>query len=239
MNRIQESMEKIQASEELRQTTLQYLGKQRSQKNRFNRSFVPKLILAAACLFFILGTGGYSVYRIPVSYISIDVNPSIELGINLFGRVISIEAYNEDGQDIIKHVALKNTPYLLAIERLMQDENYRRFLSGDAQPVLTIVSDQPDIMMEELNTDEFLQKYGAQTYTSDAVCMKEAHMHEMSFGKYRAYLELSEYDQNVTVEDCHGMTMGEIQNRINRCRQNHAGGNKNGHNGHHRNASGH
>lgn len=64
-------------------------------------------------------------------------------------------------------------------------------------------------------------------------------MHEMSFGKYRAYLELSEYDQNVTVEDCHGMTMGEIQNRINRCRQNHAGGNKNGHKGHHRNASGH
>lgn len=69
--------------------------------------------------------------------------------------------------------------------------------------------------------------------------MKEAHLHEMSFGKYRAYLELSEYDPNVTVEDCHGMTMGEIQNRIDRCRLNHTGGNKNSHRGHHGNASGH
>lgn len=47
--------------------------------------------------------------------------------------------------------------------------------------------------------------------------MNEAHQHEMSFGKYRAFLELSQYDADITVEDCHRMSMGEIQNRIKSC----------------------
>ncbi len=72
-----------------------------------------------------------------------------------------------------------------------------------------------------------------------AACLREAHQHEMSFGKYRAYLELLEYDENVSVEDCHGMTIGEIQNRIDSCQQNHGKGGHGRHKGHHGNASGH
>ena len=60
---------------------------------------------------------------------------------------------------------------------------------------------------------------------------------EMSFGKYRAYLELAEYDRSVTVEDCHGMSMGEIQDRIEGCRQHeeteHSGNHGGHHGGHH------
>lgn len=64
-------------------------------------------------------------------------------------------------------------------------------------------------------------------------------MYKLSFEEDRANLELLEYGQNVTFEDCKGMTMGEIWSRIDRYRQKHAGENKNGHGGHHGNASGH
>jgi hypothetical protein len=40
------------------------------------------------------------------AYVSVDVNPSIELGINKDMKVISMEAYNEEGEDIINQ--LKN-----------------------------------------------------------------------------------------------------------------------------------
>ena len=82
MNPIRESLEKIQATEELKQNTLQYLNERRQKKNRVRAHYVPQAALAAAVLFCMIGIGGYSVYRQPVSYISIDVNPSIELGLN-------------------------------------------------------------------------------------------------------------------------------------------------------------
>ncbi len=218
MNAVRESMERIQAPEELKQSTLRYLEEQRKQKGDFHAHPVWRYVLAAACLFFLLSAGGYSVYFRPVSYISIDVNPSIELGVNRFGKVVLEKAYNKDGQDILEHVSLKNISYVQAINKLLNDENYSRFLDGDPQLVFTVISDSPDTMMEKINAAGYLQAYGAKTYTSDRLCMEEAHQHEMSFGKYRAYLELSQWDQGITVEDCHSMTIGEIQNRIESCK---------------------
>ena len=90
MNLIQESMKEIQASKELKQNTLQYLEKQRKNPKHLKTRSIPKLAVAFVCLFFILGVGGYAVYQTPISYISIDVNPSIELSINRFGKVVSV-----------------------------------------------------------------------------------------------------------------------------------------------------
>ena len=78
-NKIKQSLSKIQATEELKENTLQYLLKQQQKKSSFKQRPVLKYALAAICMFLLLGVGGYSVYRQPVSYISIDVNPSVEL----------------------------------------------------------------------------------------------------------------------------------------------------------------
>ena len=229
MNRIQKSLENIQASEELKQNTLQYLHEQQQKKCRKRRYFAPGYVMAVICLFILVGTGGYSVYQKPVSYISVDVNPSIELNINRFGRVVSAEAYNDDGRQIIEQVPLKNISYMQAIDRLLKDESYNQYLKEDSRLVFTVVSDQSEVIVEKLNSSKVFQSYGALTYTSDSSCMHEAHQHEMSFGKYRTYLELLEYDESVTIEDCHGMTMGELRDRIEACSHNGRGKQKGSH----------
>ncbi|MDE6918115.1 MAG: hypothetical protein K2P39_15125, partial [Lachnospiraceae bacterium] len=192
-NVIQKSMEEIRASEEMKQNTLRYLEAQRTRQSRrfFQRRQYAALRYAVAvvCVFFLAGVGGYSVYSRPVSYISIDVNPSIELEINRFDKVVSAKGYNADGQDILQHVPLKNISYLQAIDRLLQDAYYSRYLNRDSQLVLTVVSDRSDAMLEQIQANDRFQTYGAVTYSSDTACMNEAHQHEMSFGKYRAYLE--------------------------------------------------
>ena len=224
-NRIQKSMKNIRATEEMKQNTLRYLEMQQTkQSSIFQRKPYTALqyVMAVICVFLLAGTGGYAVYSRPVSYISIDVNPSIELAVNRFDRVVSAIGYNEDGQDILEHVSLKNISYQQAIERLLQDAYYSRYLNQDSQLVVTVVSEHSDAMLEQINANDSFQALGALTYSSDAACMDEAHQHEMSFGKYRAFLELSQYDANITVEDCHSMTMGEIQNRIKSC-QGHGG----------------
>ncbi len=229
MNRIQKSLENIQASEELKQNTLQYLHEQQQKKCRKRRYFAPGYVMAVICLFILVGTGGYSVYQKPVSYISVDVNPSIELNINRFGRVVSAEAYNDDGRQIIEQVPLKNISYMQAIDRLLKDESYNQYLKEDSRLVFTVVSDQSEVIVKKLNASKLFQSYGALTYTSDSSCMHEAHQHEMSFGKYRTYLELLEYDESVTIEDCHGMTMGELRDRIEACSHNGRGKQKGSH----------
>ena len=189
-NVIQKSMEEIQASKELKQNTLQYLEEQRRRQERkhyYRKSYrVLRYALAAICVFLLAGAGSYSVYSKPVSYISIDINPSIELGINRFDKVVSAKGYNQDGQDILQHVPLKNISYIQAIDRLLQDAYYSRFLTGDSKLVLTVISDQSDVMLQKINGNDSFQDYGAVTYSSDTACMTEAHQHEMSFGKYRA-----------------------------------------------------
>ena len=242
MNAFQKSMSEVRATEELKRNTLQYLNGQQEKKGRTKSRHILRYALVAACLLLLVGTGSYSVYRKPVSYISIDVNPSIELGINRFGTVVSAEAYNEDGQNVLQHVSVKNISYIHAINRLLADESDLLYLREGSLLVFTVISDQPHSIMEELQANEFTQTYETLLYTSDTDCMAEAHSHEMSFGIYRAYLELSLYDSSVTVGDCHGMSIGEIQTRIEGCRHHNAAQEQNGqeqnetqghHNGHH------
>ncbi len=239
MNPIRNSLENIQASEELKRNTLCYLNEQQAKRNRFRLHFAPGYALAVICLCLFMGTGGYSVYRKPVSYISVDVNPSIELNINRFGKVVSVEAYNEDGRTVTEQVPLKNVSYMQAIDRLLKDESYSRYLNKDAMLVFTVVSDQSEEIVKELNASELFQSYGALTYVSDSTCMHEAHQHDMSFGKYRTYLELLEYDESVTIEDCHGMTMGELRDRIDTCSHNGQTNKPNGQGDHHNSNNSH
>jgi hypothetical protein len=216
MNVIQESMKDIRASEELKKNTLYYLEK---QKMRARPRMAWRYAAIAACLFLFLTVGGYRLYARPVSYISIDVNPSIELGVNRFGKVVSTDAYNADGQNILNHIKLKNMSYSQAIDKLLQSEDYAVYLTEGSHLVFTVISDKSDIIMQEINKDELAREYQVSTYTSDMTCREEAHEYEMSFGKYRACQELTQYDETVSIEDCHGMTMGEICDNIKTCKR--------------------
>lgn len=224
MNRIRESMENIRASEELKQHTLEYL---KHKRHRARAKRIRGYVLAAACLCLCIFTDGYILYARPTSYISIDVNPSVELGINRFGRVVEAEAYNEEGKTLLEQAALKHKPYLKAIGRLLEEESGSGYLTEDARVFITVISDKWETILEEIRADELSGKYGAQTYTSNLACRQEAHSQEMSFGKYRAYLELSRYDESLTVEACHGMSIGELEDRIETCRR-HQDGTKEG-----------
>ncbi len=217
MNLIWESMKNIQATEKLKQNTLQYLNEQQRRKYRVRTRFVPSYALAVFGLLCLIGTAGGFVYSKPVSYISIDVNPSIELSVNRFGRVVYSETYSDEGKGITGQIPLKNVSYMQAINRLLNDDKYMKYLGKDSILVFTVISDRSEQILENLKSSKLLEKYSALTYTSDLSCMEEAHRHEMSFGKYRTYLELLEYDGSVTIEDCHEMTMGELRDRIDAC----------------------
>ncbi|MFH5836798.1 hypothetical protein ACHAL6_12070 [Proteiniclasticum sp. C24MP] len=62
---------------------------------------------AAAAVALLMGSGVY-VYADPSYYVSVDVNPGINLEVNRFDRVIGVEAANEDGEEVLEGISLKN-----------------------------------------------------------------------------------------------------------------------------------
>ena len=72
-------------------------------KKRTNSRFIKTV--SAAVVLLILGIGAWS-FLSPYTYVSLDVNPSIQYSVNRFGLVLSAEAVNGDGAEILEDLDL-------------------------------------------------------------------------------------------------------------------------------------
>ena len=65
-----------------------------------------RMSVAAACAVCALGMAGVGAYAYytPTSYVSLDVNPSIEYRLNAFDRVLSVVGVNDDGENILDDI---------------------------------------------------------------------------------------------------------------------------------------
>ncbi|NCB42413.1 MAG: hypothetical protein EOM59_07305 [Clostridia bacterium] len=214
-NKIHDALLQIKAEEELKERTASFLSQaisKRSKKASFNmrRSFATAL----AVLMMSFGVGGYSVWATPVSYISVDVNPSVELSLNRWDRVIVATGYGQDGEDVLDGVSLKWKTYEKAIDTLMYSESMRRYLAADSLLSFTVVSDKKEELLNGIRRCNSYQQYGGTSGSVDPSIMKEAHENKVSFGKYTVYLLLSEFDTTKTFEDYRGFTMRQLHDML-------------------------
>lgn len=209
--RIKNAFDEIRADENLKESTTAYINSQRMrrEKKRSLPRFRMAFAAAAAALALMIG-GGYSVYAIPESYISIDVNPSVELTLNRFDRVLSATAYNDDGLIVLDSLDLKNARYTDAIDTLVESAAFSAYLTDGNDLSIAVVSDDGDDLISGILSCRAIQRYGAYYTLADADTRQEAHACGMSFGKYQAYLDLSQYDGSITPETCRNMTMREM-----------------------------
>lgn len=215
MNPLQHALNGVTAPEEVKARTKARLSS--ALEGRAGRSNLPRLAAALACLVLMLaGLGGWQVWNAPVSYISIDVNPSIELALNRFDRVVGTTAYN-DGAQVLSGLAVRGLPYQEAINALFEDPAFRSYLDGGAKVVFTVVSDSEAELRRGIQSGNMFLSCDSAYFRADTHCLKEAHENGLSVGKYRLYEELSYYDSGITVEDCHRMTVGELQQELDRC----------------------
>lgn len=216
MNPLQHALSGVTAPEEVKARTKARLSS--ALEGRAGRSNPARLAAALACLVLVLaGLGGWQVWNAPVSYISIDVNPSIELALNQFNRVVGTTAYNDDGAQVLDGLSVRGQPYQEAINSLFNDPAFRSYLDEGAKVVFTVVSDSEAELRRGIQSGNMFLTCDSEYFRADTHCLKEAHENGLSVGKYRIYEELSYYDSGITVEDCHRMTVGELQQELERC----------------------
>lgn len=216
-NKIQHAFDDIHAEESLKESTKAFLLTKIQEKAPASARIKYAVVLAGL-FFLILGLGGYFSYFTQVATISIDVNPSIEMGINLFNKVVSVKEFNDDAAVVLEDVNVKYKDYDDAIEELMSSKSFSRFLKENALLTFTVVSKEAEKEEEIISTvqkHQGTQHKNIQCYKGNQAYTQAAHDSGLSVGKYRAYLELLSYDSTVDIEEIKGLSMRQIQDRIN------------------------
>lgn len=206
-----ETFDRIHADEELKNNTRAFLAKKTREYKKAGIIKYRRLVSAAACLLFLL-LGGRWLYFTPTATISIDINPSIELGINRFNRVISVNSYNDDGQDLADSLKIRFADYTSAVQQIMDNKDISALLSGDGVMTIVITGPNGNQTTKILSGVESCTKNQGNThcYCAHAEDVEEAHAMGLSYGKYMAFLELRALDPDITPEDIQDMTMREI-----------------------------
>lgn len=213
--KIKEAFDRIRADEDLKASTRAFLAQSVRGYASSRRVRAPRLLWAAACLALVLAGGGWTFFT-PTAAISVDINPSLELGINRFDRVISVDGYNEDGRALAAALDIKYLDYEQAIDRLLDSEQVAALMEEDGVLTVTVVGPDGAQCARMLS---HLQGCAAgrgnmYCYAADSGQMEAAHEMGLSYGKYRAFLEWQALDPTVEPEQAQGMTMREIRDRI-------------------------
>lgn len=169
-------------------------------------------LVAAACLVVALVVGGWA-WLTPTATISVDVNPSVELGINRFDRVISARGMNRDGQALLSEVDVWGVTYDEAVDRLLASADVSALLADGGRAEVTVVDQgDPDQCARLLEGVEACTSEHQNTHCHGAREEEVSAAHEMglSYGKYRVLLQIQQLDPSVTADDVRELSMREM-----------------------------
>lgn len=149
---IRSELNHIKADDELVSKTEVYLKNELAHNHKAIRFSKHRLafirdIAKIACIVLILiqsEVGRFAYYKTPVSYISLDINPSIEFGVNIFDRVVSAEGYNGDGKNVLAGLNVTGTNVVTAIRTVISSAINNGFVESDGSTVISVTSETDD-----------------------------------------------------------------------------------------------
>ncbi len=203
--KIKNAFLEIHADETLKKQVFENITANKAKKNiATGYKLIPVM---AAFFLFVFG----NIYFTPVSYISIDINPSIELSVNIFDRVIEATASNEDGENIINSVNLTNLNYIKALETLDGSEKFSDFTESYTE--ITVIAEKSGEIIDNIESCSF-NNHNISFHSANLELKEQATQNGISFGKYRAYLELLEVNENIKIDEIATLPMKDIRELI-------------------------
>ena len=196
---------------------------QKEKKSPRISPFAKRLMPIAACFVFVfiliggmLGLGNENYQTV-----YIDVNPSVALNMNRFGKVSSVEYLNEDAEKALNGIKLNGLSAEEALEKMITAYDENGYFDSNAEIYISAVSE------ENKNADKLLAKlseraekikgnrnYSVNTTKLTAEDRAEADEYGISPGKYRIISEIIEKHPTYTVEDLKDKSMAELKNML-------------------------
>ncbi len=211
--RIKSAFDSVKAEEELKEKTLRYVSSRTGKRRPAFRA--ARLLPLLACLALVILAGGWAWFS-PSATISVDINPSLELWLNRFDKVVQVVGWNEDGRELASSLDLKYMDYEQALEEIMASEKVSSLLADDGVLSLAVVGDnekQCGRLLTGLQQCTAGQG-NAYCYSADEEELEAAHSLGLSYGKYRVYLELLELGSDISPREVNGMSMRELRDMM-------------------------
>ena len=219
INRFQSAFDEIRAEESLKDMTKEYLKKEIQKRSTKKNHILFKrysMMFASVVLFFLVGLSSYYFYFTPNAYIDFDVNPSVEIVLNRFEKVIDSYAYNTEGEMILQKADIQYKDYKKAIGMLvdmMVQDGY-----AQENELISVTLQSKDERKEnqilaaiESTVREHHHTVQLECYSIGGYVAHSAHQVNVSPAKYLAIQELMEVDPTATVESCRNHSIGEIR----------------------------
>lgn len=217
--------DKVHAEEELKKKTADYLSMEirKREKARKRKGWKFAVAFASLAIFLLCGRFSYKIYFIPSAYIDIDVNPSIELTLNSFGRVIRSSAYNGDGERILNEVHVCYADYNDAVEKLLTAMAANGYFERDGLLSVTVQAKETsressilDHLQETIDTCS--QNHHYHTVADVSAVTEEvkacANKEHLSPAKYLAIQDLLEIDSSASFKECRKHSIHELRQLV-------------------------
>ncbi|MCD7743977.1 MAG: PepSY domain-containing protein [Lachnospiraceae bacterium] len=191
---------------------------------RTRRRFYPAAagipaLAAAALALWLTGSGPF----LPLSTVTLDVNPSVSLEVTSKNKVRSATALNEDGELILEGMDLKGTDVTVAVNALIGAMVQAGYLNEMENSILLGVSGADEETAGELQNE--LMRTARKTFseepfdgavlstiivTEDSAVTELAEAYGISAGKASVALELASQSSSLTAEDVAQMSVNDI-----------------------------
>jgi len=231
MDILKKYLDQIKAEKDLKEKTKIFLKsnfetetRQKVKKSSFREVFgMKKLLLAASAVAVcaIFTVGGYAYSRTPVNFVSLDINPSIEVGVNAFDKVVSVEGINEDGKKLLEGQKVTGLALKEAIAALVQEAAEQEYIAEDGSTVIAVTAEskKEGKAVELRNESEqgvslaMSNKQAIATIYSDCsdlALRTEAKEMGISPGKFKLIRMLQVLDPDITLEQYKDAKVSEI-----------------------------
>ena len=215
--RVREAFGAVKAGDALKNRTKSYLAREIAKREKRRAPAVRRLAPVFACLVvLLLGFAGYQLAFVPVAAIRVEINPAVELGVNRFGRVVSSEGLNEDGEALAQEENVWFLPYEEALGRLMENSLVADCLARGDTLSIGVVSDDEDEAGALLAGVESCTagRRGVACCAVDGEEAGHAAAAGLSLAKYGVYEQIRALDPSFTAEEAASLTMRELTERL-------------------------
>ncbi len=152
-----------------------------------------------------------------VAYISMDINPSVEMGIDIDENVLELRGLNEDGIALVESLEYKGKKLEQVTEGLLDKAEQKALAGGEAEIVITstVVQEGSKVNDESLAAKlkqqvtkhietthpQQAKSYQIAAFAAPAEVREAANQNGVSTGKYSVYLNAKNSGADVTLEE--------------------------------------
>ena len=208
MNRpIHDAFQAVQASPELKKRTRAYLHARRTPARPRYRS----LLAAAACLLVVfLGAGGAFAWFTPVSAVSVEAGPSLELTLNRFDRVLQVQGDSTQDQELADKLELTYLSYTDALEAILGSQEVSQALDSGTELAVTVAGQNQQHCQDLMEDTQSCAGHGSCS-SADWSQVTAAQKEGLSLSKYQMLLQLQALDPSITSEQVSECSMHQLR----------------------------